>query len=65
MQITKPNRIGKEKNLLLEIYFKSMNNNSEYLIDELFEKLKKYKIRKINLEKNEFRKFIIFLLNSK
>ena len=42
-----------------------MNNNSEYLIDELFEKLKKYKIRKINLEKNEFRKFIIFLLNSK
>ena len=41
-----------------------MNNKSEYLIDKLFEKLQNYKIKKINLKKDEFRKFILYLINS-
>ena len=41
-----------------------MNKKSEYLIDLIFNKLKKYKTRTINLEKEELRKFINFLIKN-
>ena len=41
-----------------------MGNKSEQLIDMIFEKLKNIKSRKINLEKKEFKKFILFLLKN-
>ena len=41
-----------------------MTKNKEYLIDIIFTKLKKDKSRKINLEKNEFTKFINYLINN-
>ena len=37
-----------------------MNNKSEYLIDKIFQKLIKNQNRKINLKKDEFKKFIKF-----
>ena len=40
-----------------------MNIKEEYLINLIFEKLKRYKRREINLEKDELRKFINFLIN--
>ena len=40
-----------------------MNSESKYLIDLIFEKLTNYKYRKINLEKKEFKKFILSLIN--
>ena len=33
------------------------------LIDKIFEKLTKNKLQKINLKKDEFKKFIFFLMN--
>ena len=41
-----------------------MNNKSEYLIDIIFKKLKNNKSRIINLEKDEFTKFINYLINN-
>ena len=41
-----------------------MNKKSEYLIDLIFKKLKKYETRIINLEKEDLRKFINFLINN-
>ena len=38
-----------------------MSNKEEYLINLIFEKLKKNKLRRINLEKEEFYNFINFL----
>ena len=39
-----------------------MNNKSEYLIDKIFQKLIKNQNRKINLKKDEFKKFIEYLM---
>ena len=41
-----------------------MNPKSDYLINKIFEKLKNYKIKKIDLEKDEFKKFIFYLINN-
>ena len=41
-----------------------MNNKSEYLIDKIFKKLIKNQNRKINLKKDEFKKFIKYLMNN-
>ena len=38
-----------------------MNQKSEYLVELIFEKLKKYKARKIYLEKESLNKFIFSL----
>ena len=39
-----------------------MNSKSEFLIDLIFNKLKKYNGKKISLEKDDFSKFIFKLL---
>jgi len=41
-----------------------MNPKSEYLIDSIFKKLKNLKGKKINLEKEDFKKFISLLFES-
>ena len=41
-----------------------MNNKTEYLIDKIYEKLKKYNKKEINLEKEEIKKFVFFLINN-
>ena len=41
-----------------------MPKNKEYLIELILTKLKKNNSRKINLEKNEFNKFINYLINN-
>ncbi len=41
-----------------------MNKKSDYLIDLIFNKLKKHSSRKINLERDEFSRFINFLINN-
>ena len=41
-----------------------MNNKTEYLIDKIYKKLKKYNAKEINLEKDEIKKFIFFLINN-
>jgi len=41
-----------------------MSKNPDYFIDKLFEKLKNYKYKKIYLDKNEFNKFINFLVKN-
>ena len=38
-----------------------MNSKSEYLIDSIFKKLKNYKAKEINLEKEKFKQFIYSL----
>ena len=38
-----------------------MNTKSEYLVDLIFKKLKKYKTKEISLEKEDFEKFIFSL----
>tara|TARA_B100000401_G_scaffold414322_1_gene335108 strand:- start:550 stop:678 length:129 start_codon:yes stop_codon:yes gene_type:complete len=38
-----------------------MSSKSEYLVDLIFKKLKKYKTKKIFLEKENFKKFIFSL----
>ena len=40
-----------------------MSTKLEYLIDLIFKKLKKYKAKKIFLEKEDFKKFISSLFN--
>ncbi len=41
-----------------------MHKNQEYLIELIFEKLKKIKSRKLNLNKKDFSKFIEYLINN-
>ena len=41
-----------------------MVNSKEYLIELIFKKLKNNSLRKINLEKKEFTKFIDSLINN-
>ena len=41
-----------------------MTPKSEYLVDLIFKKLKKYKSKKIFLEKESLRKFILSLLKA-
>ena len=41
-----------------------MNLESEHLVDLIFKKLKKYKHKKISLEKENLNKFISFLFKS-
>ena len=41
-----------------------MSTKSEYLIEKIFEKLKNIKTRKINLKKDEFENFILFLIKN-
>ena len=38
-----------------------MTKKSEYLVDLIFKKLKKYKVKNISLEKEELNKFISYL----
>ena len=40
-----------------------MNSKSEYLVDLIFKKLKKYNAKEIYLEKETLKKFIFSLLN--
>ena len=40
-----------------------MDSKSEYLVDLIFNKLKKYKRKKIFLEKENLKKFIFSLFN--
>ena len=42
-----------------------MNKKSEILVDLIFDKLKNYKAKKINLEKNNLKKLIYSLLKEK
>ena len=42
-----------------------MNSKSEYLIELIFHKLKKYKGKDITLEKENLKKFIYLLLKEK
>ena len=42
-----------------------MKKDSDILINSIFEKLENIKTRKINLEKDEFVKFVSFLIKSK
>tara|TARA_B100001027_G_C16121480_1_gene265100 strand:+ start:116 stop:244 length:129 start_codon:yes stop_codon:yes gene_type:complete len=39
-----------------------MNPKSEYLVDLIFKKLKNYSAKEISLEKESFKKFILYLL---
>ena len=41
-----------------------MTYNKEYLIELIFNKLKNYDSRKINLKKKEFTKFVNSLINN-
>ena len=42
-----------------------MTSKSEYLVDLIFEKFKKYKAKKIFLEKKNLKKFIFSLFEEK
>ena len=61
-KITTPDKIGEEKVYLLEKQLKIMLNKKEYLLEVIFNKLKKTS-KNINLEKKEFIKFINLLIN--
>ena len=39
-----------------------MNSKSDYFIELIFKKLKQYKRKDINLEKENFKKFILLLI---
>ena len=41
-----------------------MTNDKEYLIELIFNKLKNYESRKINLDKNELTKFVNYLIKN-
>ena len=41
-----------------------MIKKSQFIVDKLFKKLQNYKARKINLEKDEFKKFISYLISN-
>ena len=62
-KITKPDKIGEEKIYLLEKQLKIMSTQKNYLLEVIFNKLKK-KTKKINLEKKEFTEFINYLINN-
>ena len=53
------------ENIFIREIVKFMSNKSEYIIEKIFEKLKKFKKREINLEKDEFKELISFLINKK
>ena len=38
---------------------------TDNIIDKLYEKIKNYKSKEINLEKDEYKSFINFLINNK
>ena len=40
-----------------------MNPKIEHLLDLIFNKIKNYKAKEINLEKEDFKKFVYSLLN--
>ena len=42
-----------------------MFNKKQDLVEIIFKKLKKYSIRKINLEKKEFTEFVNYLISNK
>jgi hypothetical protein len=42
-----------------------MTPKSEYLVDLIFKKLKKYKAKEISIEKDDFKKFILLLIEGK
>ena len=42
-----------------------MTQKSEYLVDLIFKKLKNYKTKEIFLEKENLKKFILFLFKEK
>jgi len=41
-----------------------MNENTDHVIDLIISKLKKSKIKKLNLQRNEFKNFISQLMNN-
>ena len=61
-KITTPDKIGDEKVYLLEKQLKIMSNKKKYILEVIFNKLKKTS-KNINLEKKEFTKFINFIIN--
>ena len=61
-KITTPDKIGEEKVYLLEKQLKIMLKKKEYLLEVIFNKLKKNS-KHINLEKKEFTNFINYLIN--
>ena len=62
-KITTPDKIGEEKVYILEKQLKIMQKKTDYLLEVIFNKLKKTS-KKINLEKNEFTKFINSVINN-
>ena len=62
-KITTPDKIGEEKVYFLEKQLKIMLNKKEYLLEVIFNKLKKNS-KNINLEKKELTEFINFLINN-
>ena len=60
-KITKPDRIGEEKIYLLEKQLYLMSPKSEYLINSIFKKLKKYKAKENSLKKESLKEFIFSL----
>ena len=40
-----------------------MNSKSEYLLDSIFKKLKNYQTKKIFLEKENFKRYVLSLFN--
>ena len=48
---------------LLGSYLNFMSYKLNNLIDKIFEKLEKNKLKKINLKKDDFKKFIFFIIN--
>ena len=41
-----------------------MNSKLKFLTDRIYLKLKKNKYKKIDLEKSDFHKFVLFLINN-
>ena len=64
MQNNQTRQNWRRENLFVREIAKFMNAKSEYLLNLIFEKLKKHKSRKINLEKDEFKKFVFYLINN-
>ena len=60
-KITKPDKFGEEKIYFLEKQFYKMNPKSEYFVDLIFNKLKRYKAREIFLKKENLKKFVYSL----
>ena len=64
MQNNQTRQNWRRENLFVREIAKFMNAKSEYLLNLIFEKLKKHKSRKINLEKDEFKEFVFYLINN-